>query len=90
MEKWFDTNGKSAYDRFIMGTEKHSRASKKRWAHISKVEKQQRMSSVSKSGWSKLDKKARRKRALKGVQTRKQNVLSNRVTKNYNEVAKNI
>lgn len=59
----------------IMGTEKHSIASKKRWQKVPDKVKFNRMSSLSKSGWDKLGKKARRKRALDGVRTRKANLL---------------
>lgn len=67
-----------------MGTEKHSKASKKRWAAVPKDQRAKRMAGVSKSGWDKLDAKARRKRALKGVRTRKAKLLkeSNQQNKN--------
>lgn len=59
----------------IMGTEKHSKASKQRWVGIPKQQRAERMSQVSKVGWNSLDAKARRRRALKGVRTRKQKLL---------------
>lgn len=54
-----------------MGTEKHSKASKKRWSKVPKEERSTRMSSIAKQGWDSLDAKARRRRALKGVRTRR-------------------
>lgn len=54
-----------------MGTENHSKASKQRWAGVSKAIRAKRMGSVSKSGWDKLDPKARRRRALKSARTKK-------------------
>lgn len=60
-----------------MGTKKHSRASKKRWAGVPKPERSQRMSNVAKSGWGKLDEAARRRRALKGRRTRIKNLELN-------------
>lgn len=53
-----------------MGTEKHSKASKDRWKNITPKDRAKKMSVLSKSGWDKLDTRARRKRALSGVRTR--------------------
>lgn len=57
-----------------MGTKKHSKASKARWAIIPKEDRTLRMSHVSKTGWDQLDAKARRRRALKGRRTRLKNL----------------
>ena len=54
-----------------MGTRRHSRASRKRWASVPKEERRARMSEISKSGWDGLSKRARRKRALNSVKSRK-------------------
>lgn len=53
-----------------MGTEKHSRASRKRWQKVPKDVRKERMKALSNSGWAKLDAKARRRRALKAARTR--------------------
>lgn len=53
-----------------MGTEKHVRASRKRWRSVPKDERVKRMAAISLSGWEKLDAKQRRRRALKAARTR--------------------
>ncbi len=58
-----------------MGTIKHSRASKRRWAGVPKSVRSQRMTETSNKGWGALDQKARRRRALKGVRTREKKKL---------------
>lgn len=58
-----------------MGTAAHSKASRDRWKNISKSERKRRMKDLSNAGWGKLDKKARRNRALKGVQTKREKLL---------------
>lgn len=59
-----------------MGTEKHSKASKKRWVGVSKDERKKRMAAISASGWDKLTERERRQRALRGVETRRLNKLN--------------
>ena len=54
-----------------MGTDKHSLASKNRWSKIPLEERKKKMSIISKGGWDRLNIKARRRRAMKGVRTRK-------------------
>lgn len=61
-----------------MGTEKHSDASRKRWADVPKEKRKKRMSKVSKAGWDALDSKARRRRALKGIRTKRKNLENNK------------
>jgi hypothetical protein len=60
----------------VMGTEKHSKASRKRWVHIPKAQRKARMSGVAKTGWDRLDAKARRRRAMKGVRTRQAKLIN--------------
>lgn len=59
-----------------MGTEKHSKASRNRWKRISKEDRRVRMAAMSSAGWERLDVKARRRRALKGVRTRRAKLLN--------------
>lgn len=59
-----------------MGTEKHSKASKKRWVKIPKDQRKKRMAAISASGWGKLTPRQRRLRALRGVETRRLNKLN--------------
>lgn len=63
--------GKFMYCKKIMGTDKHSEASKKRWKKVPKAKRKEMMGSLRKEAWAKLDPKARRKQALRAAKTRK-------------------
>lgn len=63
--------------KIYMGTEKHSKASRARWANVSKKDRFDKMSHASRIGWGRLDAEARSKRAMKTVRTRKENLEKN-------------
>jgi len=53
-----------------MGTEKHSKASRLRWANVSKEQRSKRMSNLALKKWAKISKRKRREHALMMVSAR--------------------